>query len=239
MEQRYIKNIDEIFSEELQQVLLTKTIAIIGCGAQGGYIGEFLARLGVKSILLWDGDIIERSNLNRQIISLENNIGENKTLVLSQRIFAINSSIEVIEHPWFFGEKESDLIELFTVDCIFIAFDESYDIQQTRWLVKKAIIQGIPAIECPVGLLGGFVSINTYKDLSHYDTFTELLIQFKNQPKAGCQAYKCAIVAGEAVNCMVEYFNQSKFAPTDSVLDINIYHHKYIWSDKYSQIHGG
>lgn len=239
MEQRYIKNIDEIFSENLQNLLLTKTIAIIGCGAQGGYIGEFLARLGIKTIYLWDGDIIERSNLNRQIISLENNIGENKTLVLSQRISAINSSIEVIAHPWFFGEKESDLIELFTVDCIFIAFDEFYDIQQTRFLVKQAILKGIPAIECPVGLLGGFVSINTNKDLSHYDAFTKILLQLEGQPKAGCQAYKCAITAGEAVNCMVKYFDQNKFTPTDSVLEIDVYHHKYIWSDKYSNIYGG
>lgn len=239
MEQRYIKNIDEIFTEDLQNFLLTKTIAIIGCGAQGGYVGEFLARLGVKAIHLWDGDIIEWSNLNRQIISLQNNIGNNKTFALSKRISLINSSIEIFEHPWFFGEKIDDLEQLYQVDCIFIAFDESYDIQKTRNLVREAIIKGIPAIECPVGLLGGFVSINTYKDLSHYDAFTDLLIQFKDQPKAGCQAYKCAIVAGEAVNCMVEYFNQSKFAPTDSVLDINIYHHKYIWSDKYSYIYGG
>ena len=185
MEQRYTKNIDEIFSEELQQVLLTKIIAIIGCGAQGGYIGEFLARLGVKSILLWDGDIIERSNLNRQIISLENNIGENKTIVLSKRISAINSTIAVIEHPWFFGEKDADLLELFNVDCIFIAFDEAYEIYQTRSLVREAIIKGVPAIECPVGLLGGFVSINTNKDLSHYDSFTDVLLTLEKQPKAG------------------------------------------------------
>lgn len=239
MDQRYVRNIDEIFSENLQNLLLIKTFAIIGCGAQGGYIGEFLARLGVKEIHLWDGDIIERSNLNRQIISFQNNIGENKAQALSKRISLINSSIQLYEYPWFFGERVDDLNKLFSVDCIFIAFDESYNIKQTRHLVRQAILKGIPAIECPVGLLGGFVSINTSQDLSHYDTFTELLIEFEKHPKAGFQAYKCAIIAGEAINSMVEYFNKSKFAPTDSVLDIDIYHHRYTWSDKYSQIHGG
>lgn len=82
MEERYKQNQDDIFTENLQNQLLTKTISIIGCGGQGGYIAEFIARLGVKAIYLWDGDKYERSNLNRQIGCLENNIGEYKSSVI-------------------------------------------------------------------------------------------------------------------------------------------------------------
>lgn len=108
IDERYIKNLDEIFSENLQNLLLTKTIAIIGCGAQGGYIAEFIARLGVKKILLWDGDIYIRSNLNRQIGCLENNIGDKKSNLIESRIKAINSSIDVLNYPWFFGTQKED-----------------------------------------------------------------------------------------------------------------------------------
>ncbi len=50
---RYRENIDNYtFTKEIQQLLLTKNIAVIGCGGQGGYALEFLVRLGVKSIIL-------------------------------------------------------------------------------------------------------------------------------------------------------------------------------------------
>lgn len=75
---RYQKNIDEIFTQELQNKLLQKNIGVIGCGAIGGYILEYLSRLGVNSISFWDGDVYEISNLNRQIGCTENTIGLNK-----------------------------------------------------------------------------------------------------------------------------------------------------------------
>ena len=106
MNERYIKNLGPTFNKELQDTLLNQTIAVIGCGGQGGYIIEFLSRLGVKKILLWDGDNYDRTNLNRQIGCLENNIGENKAKAMEKRIEMINSSIQIESFPWFFGEKK-------------------------------------------------------------------------------------------------------------------------------------
>ena len=51
---------------------------MIGCGGQGGYILEYLARLGVKAITFWDGDRFEESNLNRQTFCHENNLTKSK-----------------------------------------------------------------------------------------------------------------------------------------------------------------
>jgi tRNA A37 threonylcarbamoyladenosine dehydratase len=66
IKEQYIKNIDnDTFPEEVQNILSSKNIAIIGCGGQGGYIIDFLARLGVNSISFWDGDNYETTNLNR------------------------------------------------------------------------------------------------------------------------------------------------------------------------------
>ncbi len=181
IDERYIKNLDEIFSENLQNLLLTKTIAIIGCGAQGGYIAEFIARLGVKKILLWDGDIFIRSNLNRQLGCLENNIGSKKSTFIKNRITAINSSIDVIDFPWFFGTQEQDYQQLLQSDFIFLSFDDSRDVLQARTIIRKVIENGIPALDCPNNLLGGFISINTKKDLSHYDWFTVMLVDQKKK----------------------------------------------------------
>lgn len=239
MDSRYIKNLDATFSEELQNTLLSKKIAIIGCGGQGGYISEFVARLGVKQIYLWDGDIYTRSNLNRQICCLENNIGENKAISVEKRIKSINADIIVQSFPQFFGDDEKDLYLLAECDFIFLSFDDSQDILKARSLIRTVIQYGIPAIDCPNDLLGGFISINTKKDLSHYDLFTDILVKQKNSPKSKegfSQGYKCALIAAEAVNCMVQYFDNNKFSPVNSKLSIDLYHHKYTLSDKFGII---
>lgn len=239
MQERYKKNLDCIFTEELQNILLTKTVSIIGCGAQGEYIANFIARLGVKKIQLWDGDIFEESNLNRQLYCLENNIGKQKAIVVSQNIAAINSEIEIETFSWYFGDYENDDIKnIWDSDFIFLSFDDSQNVFKTRELIKKVIINNqIPALDCPNNLLGGFIFINTYKDLDHYDLFTKILTEQKKHKKeyGFSTGYKCALIAAEAVNCMVQYFAGERFTPINSELSIDIYHHQYIQSDKYSK----
>ena len=120
---RYTKNLDEIFTENLQNELLTKKIAVIGCGGQGGYILEFLVRLGVNSILFWDGDTYENSNLNRQMGCTELTVGMNKATALANKLYEINSKIILSPKNWYFGDKNTDLLEILSVDFVFIGAD--------------------------------------------------------------------------------------------------------------------
>lgn len=236
MEQRFEKNIDEILTEDLQYELLTKNIAVIGCGGQGGYILEYLIRLGVKSITFWDGDEYTVSNLNRQIGCTEQTIGKNKAEILALRLNEINSQTTVNARNWFFGDKENDFFDLLQMDLIFMAADCYYNIIKMRTLLKKALIQGIPIIDCPAHLLGGSVYIDTKNDLQHFDIVTTNLLKQSievNPPPCSQTAYKCALIAAEAVNQMVLYFKKSRYACIDTHLDIDIYHHKYNFSDKY------
>lgn len=237
MDIRYQKNIDnDIFNTELQDILLTKNIAVIGCGGQGGYILEYLVRLGVNSIIFWDGDVYSKSNLNRQIGCTENTIGQNKVKVLYMKLKEINSEIHLYPRDWFFGDKESDFQELMTVDFIFYAADCYYNIYTLRPLLRKIIENNIPLIDCPVKILGGSIYIETSEDLGHFDFTTEALFhQYKENNNIICSqpAYKCALIAAEAVNQMVLYFKNSRYACIDTELFIDIYHHKYTQSDKY------
>lgn len=239
MECRFEKNIDEIFNEELQNILLTKNIAVIGCGGQGGYILEYLIRLGVKSITFWDGDTYSESNLNRQIGCTEKTIGKNKATILELRLKEINSNIIINSKNWFFGDKETDFEELSKMDFIFMAADCYYNVQKMRFLLKEILIQGIPIIDCPAHLLGGHVYINTINDLQYFDIVTERLLKQSteiNSPNCSQTAYKCALIAAEAVNQMVLYFKNSRYACVDTELYIDIYHHKYQLFDKYGII---
>lgn len=70
-------------------------VVVLGCGGLGGYIAEMLARLGIGWLILVDFDVFDESNLNRQIISTEDNLGAFKVEEAVKRIKMINSGIKV------------------------------------------------------------------------------------------------------------------------------------------------
>ena len=70
-------------------------ILIVGVGGVGGYALESLVRTGVSNITIIDNDVVEKSNLNRQIISLNNNIGEDKVSVAKERCLSINPECNI------------------------------------------------------------------------------------------------------------------------------------------------
>lgn len=92
---RYIRNQNSISKEE-NQILMGSKVCVVGCGGLGGHIIEMLARLGLGSITAIDGDVFDESNLNRQILSHENNIGQSKSQAAKSRIKIVNSDIDLI-----------------------------------------------------------------------------------------------------------------------------------------------
>ncbi len=76
---RYDRNIKTLSLEENEKLKDFK-VCVIGCGGLGGYIIEMLGRIGVGYITAVDGDNFSESNLNRQIISSDLNLGKNKAI---------------------------------------------------------------------------------------------------------------------------------------------------------------
>lgn len=70
-------------------------VAVFGVGGVGGYTVEALARAGIGTLYLIDGDKISLSNLNRQLFALHSTIGEYKTAVAAARIADINPACTV------------------------------------------------------------------------------------------------------------------------------------------------
>ena len=84
-----------IGKEKLEKIKKSK-VAVFGIGGVGSFVVEGLARAGVESFILVDKDKVDLSNLNRQIISLQYNIGDDKTRAWEKRIKDINPLCEVI-----------------------------------------------------------------------------------------------------------------------------------------------
>lgn len=70
-------------------------IALVGVGGVGGFVLEALIRSGINKITIYDNDIISLSNLNRQIISNINNIGQEKVNVAKKKMKKINPDIKI------------------------------------------------------------------------------------------------------------------------------------------------
>lgn len=91
---RYVRNGTTVTPLEQQQ-LRHKKVAIIGCGGLGGYIIEMLTRIGVGELTVIDGDIFDVSNLNRQLLATEAQLGCSKAQAAADRIKVIDETIKV------------------------------------------------------------------------------------------------------------------------------------------------
>ncbi len=89
----YARNQKRLSSED-QIKLLQSHVAVIGLGGLGGTVTEILARIGIGSLTLVDGDHFDDSNLNRQLLSSTEVLGEQKAAVAAKRVKAVNPAVE-------------------------------------------------------------------------------------------------------------------------------------------------
>lgn len=100
MFERFIKLIGKDKFKSLQEV----SVLVVGLGGVGGYAFEALIRSGIKNITIIDGDKVEESNLNRQIITSNKNIGLPKVEVAKMRGLEINPDINIDARELFITE---------------------------------------------------------------------------------------------------------------------------------------
>ena len=101
----------------------SKTILVVGVGGVGGYAVETLIRSGIENIIIVDNDIVDITNLNRQIISLRSNIGQKKVDVLEKRIKDINPDCNVIKYDLFLTKENTESIFDRKIDYVVDACD--------------------------------------------------------------------------------------------------------------------
>ena len=117
---RYEPNAGTIGSKGQKHLLLSK-VMVVGLGGLGGHVVEQLVRCGVGIVVGVDADQFEETNLNRQLYSDLNSIGQKKTEVTQRRVEAINDAVEF--HPLFSKVEELEDAAYQEVDLIFDCLD--------------------------------------------------------------------------------------------------------------------
>ncbi|MCI8347788.1 MAG: tRNA threonylcarbamoyladenosine dehydratase [Bacilli bacterium] len=120
-----------------------RTILVIGIGGVGGYVVESLIRSGISKIIIVDPDIIEETNINRQIIALNSTIGQKKVDVMEYRIKDINNTVKVIKYDCFFNQNTKDKILSHDIDFIVDCCDM---LKSKQLLIKESLNRKIPLI---------------------------------------------------------------------------------------------
>ena len=140
MDDRYSRTVKMTGREGLEKLRASRVL-IVGIGGVGSYAAEAVARAGVGRITLMDGDSVQPSNLNRQLVALTSTLGRNKAEVMAERIKDIDSGTEVMALARFY--REDDELDLTAFDWIIDAID---DVNAKTGLIKTATEKGVNII---------------------------------------------------------------------------------------------
>ena len=124
-----------LIGEDDVNKLKKANVLIVGLGGVGGYALETLVRSGIYNLTIVDGDIVELSNLNRQIISKRDVIGRPKALVAQARTLEINPDVNLKVINQFISEDNFSLLNIDSFDYVIDACD---DLNLKMLLIKNA-----------------------------------------------------------------------------------------------------
>lgn len=117
-------------------------VLIFGVGGVGSYVAEGLARAGIGHITLVDADVVDVTNINRQIPALHSTIGRPKVEVMAERIWDINPECRVQEEQLFFM-PEDETIDFSSYDYVVDAVDT---VTAKIEIILRAKQAGVPVI---------------------------------------------------------------------------------------------
>ena len=134
-----------LLGKEAMDRLRQARVAVFGVGGVGSYAAEALARAGIGQIDLIDKDVVEESNINRQLCALYSTVGRSKAEVMAERLRDINPGLKVRGIELFYLPETADRIPLEQYDYIADAVDNvtaKVDLAERAWRLS------IPMISC-------------------------------------------------------------------------------------------
>ena len=134
-----------LIGEEGLKKLRRARVAVFGIGGVGGYVVEALARSGVGALDLFDGDTVALTNINRQIIALENTVGRPKVEVAQERVLLIDPQCRVETRQLFFSPENAGEVDFSCYDYVADAIDT---VTSKLELIQRCREAGVPVISC-------------------------------------------------------------------------------------------
>ncbi|MFD2726333.1 molybdopterin-synthase adenylyltransferase MoeB [Hyunsoonleella rubra] len=156
-----------------QDKISNAKVLVIGAGGLGCPVLQYLAAAGVGKIGIIDFDVVELSNLQRQVLFGTSSLGKNKALAAKERMEDLNNGINIHAYPEALTYQNA--IELFQQYDIIVDGSDNFE---TRYLVNDAcILAGKPLVFGAIYKFEGQVSVFNFNDGPSYRCL------FPNPPK--------------------------------------------------------
>ncbi len=188
-----------------QEKISKAQVLMVGCGALGNHVGIGLIGLGVGNIFLFDHDIIEDHNLNRQSLFTIEDVGKKKAEALRKRLLERNSKINITASSDKVTEENVSLI-LQNIDLVIDCVD---NVEARQLLSRECLLKDIPLVHGGISWDGGQVGVITRKTACLSCIFPE-----KRLPNAPCRdevmpsvVYCSQIIAGIMVEQIRKVLN--------------------------------
>lgn len=111
-----------LFKPEGLEKLKNSNVLVVGLGGVGSFAAEFLARAGVGKMTIVDGDVVDITNINRQLPALHSTVGEPKIKIVGDRLMDINPELQLTRLQEFLSpERAFEIVSKefdFVLDCI-------------------------------------------------------------------------------------------------------------------------
>ncbi|MEY3438638.1 MAG: hypothetical protein RL265_1223 [Bacteroidota bacterium] len=122
--ENWLERTELIIDKEKIEKLKRAHVLIVGLGGIGSFAAEFIARSGVGTMTLIDGDVFDPTNKNRQLTALDSTIGRNKAVVLGERLLDINPELKLnIIEEFVMPERVWTLLAEFKPDYVMDCID--------------------------------------------------------------------------------------------------------------------
>lgn len=142
MDERFSRS-SRILGEQKMEKLNKSSVIVFGIGGVGGAVLEALVRGGVGTVAVVDKDTVDITNINRQIIATNDNIGKKKVDVAEKRALSINPNINFKKYDLFYLPETAEEIDLSKYDFIVDAID---NVTAKLELIERAYKLKVPVI---------------------------------------------------------------------------------------------
>lgn len=143
MSAHWLSRAELIYGEDALERLAGARIALFGIGGVGGHAMEALVRSGVGALDLIDADVVDETNLNRQLIATRDVLGMKKTEAAAKRALSVNPDIKLTLHDVFFLPESAHLFDFSKYDYILDCIDT---VSGKIALAEQAYAAGVPII---------------------------------------------------------------------------------------------
>lgn len=137
--------VENLIGKESLDILQSSSVAVFGVGGVGGFICEALVRSGIGEIAVFDSDVIDETNINRQIIATVDTIGKDKVEVIKERLLLINPDLKINTYKVFYLPENANEYDLSKYDYIIDAVDT---VSAKIEIISRAKALGKKVVSC-------------------------------------------------------------------------------------------